>query len=189
MSNTDSGHGPSEEGDHRNLVSTFSDPLAQCYQTFDSVRNSFKMQPPCYRSVCSSPCVVVQGCSPGDGTDPCRPFSRQFGRVGGCSNSKQEYPPEVFVSHRQNCSCGTDCHSVHKLNHKCVNVNDSPYNDVVQRPPNLSVKFQNCDIGDSTSRADDTDTNVTDDDSSSCTSGSYTVGIEGDDAVSVSVDV
>ena len=187
MSNTDSGHGPSEEGDRHNSVSTFSDPLAQRYRTCDSVRNSFKAQPPCYRSVCSSPCVIVEGCRPGDSIDPCRPFSRQFGRVGGCSNSKRAYSPEVSVLNGSNCSCDTDHRSVNinKLNHK--RVNDSPYNDIVQRT--LSVKFQYCDIGDSTSRADDTDTNVTDDDSSSCTSGSYTVGIEGDDAVSVSVDV
>ena len=187
MSNTDSGHGPSEEGDRHNSVSTFSDPLAQRYRTFDSVRNSFKAQPPCYRSVCSSPCVVVEGCRPGDGLDLCRPFSRQFGRVGGCSNSKRAYSPEVSVPHGSNCICGTDRRSVNTLNDK--HGRDSPHNDVVQRPPNLSVKFQNCGVGDSTSRADDTDTNVTDDDSSSCTSGSYTVGIEGDDAVSVSVDV
>ena len=185
MSNTDSGHGPSEEGDRRNSVSAFSDPLAQRYRTFDSVRNSFKAQPPCYRSVCSSPCVIVEGCRQGDGLDPCRPFSRQFGLVGGCSNSKRAHPTEVSVPHGSNCSCGTDRRSVDKPNHKCVNA--SPYNDVVQRP--LSAKFQNCDVGDSTSRADDTDTNVTDDDSSSCTSGSYTVGLEGDEAASVSVDV
>ena len=137
------------------------------------------MQPPSYRNVCASPCVVVEECRPVKGSDQYRPFS----------SSKRPYCPEVSNSNRQNCSCGADRLFRRKPNHK--HVTDSPYDNHVQKPNNRSVQFRTFDVGGDTvnSRADDTDTNLTDDDSSSSTSGSYTVGIEGDDALSMSVDV
>ena len=74
-------------------------------------------------------------------------------------------------------------------------LNGSPCSNAVKTPNARSVQFRGYDVGcdvtnsESQMRTDDTDTNFTDDDSSSSTSGSYTVGVEGDDVLSTSVDV
>ena len=70
-------------------------------------------------------------------------------------------------------------------------LNGSPYSNAVKTPNARSVQFRGYDVTNSENhmRTDDTDTNFTDDDSSSSTSGSYTVGVEGDDVLSTSVDV
>ena len=70
-------------------------------------------------------------------------------------------------------------------------LNGSPYSNAAKTPHARSVQFRGYDVtnSDGHMRTDDTDTNFTDDDSSSSTSGSYTVGVEGDDVLSTSVDV